>query len=311
MTPNRCENAHRSLSANGYKSDKHTDNRLVEIISPSLFQNFHIENSRTTTMLPLSSSEKFSNVPNVFFKWIGRSTNRIDGTENCGYYKSSILFYFLLINLSVIIGQEMTILYIDIAKSDQLDLLECTLLVLYIGYSSIAVIKMCALIINNELVNRLIYRLHNIYPKTVLAQRQYNANDYFTKSNRIMKIYSMLYVIMIVFFALCFSLAQTYQQYAMTGIWKLQLPFANMVWYPFDENHGIGFYFALMQQYAAAHYAVYGIVAADTLLLSFVMQVSMHFYELKNRFKSLQLECGDAGMGVLKELTVRHMQIIE
>lgn len=84
-----------------------------------------------------------------------------------------------------------------------------------------------------------------------------------------------------------------------------------MLWYPFDENHGIGFYFAFVQQYAAAYYAAFGIVAADTLLLSFVMQVSMHFQELRNRFKSLRLKRHDAGVEVMKELTVKHIQIIE
>lgn len=260
--------------------------------------------------MSLSSSEDFSNVPNSFLKWIGRSTNSIGDTSARSYYNSSILFYSLLINLIVVIGQESGILYIDIAKSEQIDLLACTLLVLCIGYSSIAVVKMVALVVNNGLVSRLIYRLCDIYPKTAKAQRIYNTIDYFTKSNRITKTYSLLYVIMIVFFALCFSLAQTYQDYAATGVWKSQLPYANMIWYPFDENVGIGFYLALVQQDAAAYFAAFGIVAADTLLLCIVMQLSMHFQELKNRFQSLRLERGTSATVVMRDLTVKHIQII-
>lgn len=265
---------------------------------------------RTFSIMSLTSSEDFSKVPNLFLKWIGRSTNNIGGTSDRSYYKNSIIFYTLLISLTVVIGQESGILYIDVAKSIQTDLLECTLLVLCIGYSSIAVVKMFALVVNNGLVSSLIYRLYDIYPKTAKTQRQYNAIDYLTKSNRITKTYSLLYVIMIVFFALCFSLAQTYQDYATTGVWKLQLPYAHMIWYPFDENHGIGFYFALVQQYVAAYFAAFGIVAADTLLLCIVMQVSMHFEELKNRFHVLRLERGDLATVVMKELTVKHIQII-
>lgn len=258
--------------------------------------------------MDLSSSEDFSNVPNSFLKWIGQSTNDNRGSDKRSFYKCSILFYLLLGNLIVVIGQESAILCIDIA--DQVDLLKCTLLVLCIGYSSIAVIKMIALVVNDNLVSCLIYRLHDIYPKTAETQRRYKAIDYSTKSNRIMRIYSVLYVVMIVFFAVCFSLAQTYQEYAKTGVWRMQLPYANMIWYPFDENHGVGFYIALMQQNLAAYYAAFGIVAADTLLLSFVMQVSMHFQELKHRFKVLRLKRENPNVDVMKELVAKHVEII-
>lgn len=149
-----------------------------------------------------SSSEDFSNVPNSFLKWIGRPTNDIGGAGNRSYYKISILFYLLLINLIVVIGQESGILCKAIARSEHVDLLECTLLVLCIGYCSIAVIKMLALAMNNGLISRLIYRLDGIYPKMLKTQQQYNAIDYLTKSNQIMKFYSVMYVVMIVFFAM-------------------------------------------------------------------------------------------------------------
>lgn len=258
----------------------------------------------------LSSSEDFSNIPNLFFKWIGRPTNRTGGAENRSFYKKSIVFYLLLANLIVVVGQESIMLYIGIAQSETADWLICTLLILCIGYCSIAVVKMVALFVNNGLVSRLIYRLEDIYPRTWASQRQYHSDEYFTRSNRIMKIYSVLYVVMLVFFALCFSLAQTYQQYVQTGVRQWQLPYAYMLWYPFDENQGVGFYLALVQQYVAAYFAVCGIVAADTLLFSMVMQISMHFQELQNRFKTLRLGRDASVMVAMKELTAKHVQII-
>lgn len=292
-----------------YKSVKLDRNGSVEIFAFNLRQTQL--NCKIGMTVQLSSSEDFSNVPNLFFKWIGRRTIDIVCSTNNTYYNSSILFYLMLINLIAVIGQESGILYIDVTKTENVDLLECTLLVLCIGYCSIAVIKMLALVINNKLASRLIYRLYDIYPNTIKAQQQHNVIDYFTKSNRIMKIYSVLYVIMIVFFALCFSFVQSYQTYATTGVWKMQLPYANMLWYPFDENNNrFVFYFALMQQYAAAYYAAFGIVAADTLLLCIVMQVSMHFQVLKNRLQALRLKRGETGVAIMNEFITKHIQII-
>lgn len=258
----------------------------------------------------LISSEDFLSVPNFFFKLCGRPTNKAGGPVHPTYYSTSMLFYVLLLALSLGVALLSIMLYMNIVIPEQTDWLLCSVTVLCLGYCLTSVTKMIALIVHNKLVTRLINRLRDMHPKTMQAQRQCNVHDYFTNTDWNMKTYSRLSVFMILFFAGVFTFLQSYQHYVETGVWEFRGPYPDMLWYPFDEEHGIGFYVALVHQYPSALFAVFAICAADTLLYCIVMQISMHFQELKNRFKDLRLERGDSGLVIVKELVAEHVQII-
>lgn len=255
-------------------------------------------------MAELISIDEFLAIPLYYMKFIGRYTY---SENNVLRFKSNWLFWFSVANTSVTIFLELVYFNINVIHGEVFDFLECVFIILCISFILISWIKITSTLFNDPLIFGSMKSLFELYPKTVQLQKDYGVFEYVTQTQRIMRVYSILSLIMITLFSIL-PVAEAIDRYNETGVWHLEYSF--LLYYPFDPYKPSVFYIIYALQLAGAYTPAIGIFACDILLLGLVMQTCMQFDALKKRFLAMKGKNKKEEMAELKNCVELHYKIM-
>lgn len=251
------------------------------------------------------SMNSFTTLPRFFFKLIGMSSVPVDGVLKI---RLNYFYHAAFWNLGLCEFGEFVNLGLIILDMDHFTFLEITYLVLCMGFILMCFAKIIAVLLQSDRMHDLFVDLQAIHPMSVQDQERFCTKKYYLESRRVMQMYACVQMFMIWCFNL-FPLAESILQFASTGSWEVDLPYP--VYYPFDPYPRILFEYLYVTQLWAAFTAATGILAVDMLLCGIVIQICMHFDELKRSLMNHK-PSGNASkdMMAVKEFIGKHTEIM-
>lgn len=220
--------------------------------------------------------KSFNSIPNVFFKTIGMKPYLKDPSDHDHNRKTTLLFYIGFVNLFLLYVGEI-IMIVKVFGNFQ-NFVEITDIAMCVGFISIAFVKVATIFSNTKRMSKLINYLEFEFPKSIDEQHKFNVKKYVHKTKRIMKSYSILFMTMIWCYNL-FALAESIIGYVRFGNWNADFPY--VIWYPFDPYEKILFEFNYLSQVWAGYVSAAATLSSDLLLCGAVIQVCMHYDNLK------------------------------
>lgn len=246
--------------------------------------------------------ENYFKIPIRFFHLAGFIANKLD-ENNSLFLQVTWIFIVLILNDISSACQEIIFLWFP---TKQFGLEEYAFQIMNITYRILAISKMLAINKYNKSIKKLLKRFQQLYPiDNSEMHEKYAVKKYFKFAYRLMAIYgiqsiaSTLSFVIFVFYAI------------LSGFYfrgKINIIFLTNLWYPFDEYNPKWFFFCFIQQFFAVHLPI-GMACIDTLLVSFIMQIGMHFNYIGKKCTQICVK-KNASISDVKNIIKYHQNIL-
>lgn len=251
------------------------------------------------------SINTFTSLPRIFFKVIG-----ILSVSNNGFlkFRTNLLYHITFWNLGTSILGELVNFTRWFMGMEHFSFLQITYLILCVGYLSMCFAKVLSLLFQSESMHNLLVDLQAIHPMTKQDQERCYTKKYYAEARRVMTLYACVQMLMIWCFNLS-PLAESLMVYWSTGRWEVDLPYP--VYYPFYAYSTGLFEFLFIIQLWAAFIGATGILAVDMFLCGIVIQICMHFDDVKRKMTEF-IPTGNfrRDMDVMKEYIAKHAEVM-
>lgn len=153
--------------------------------------------------------------------------------------------------------------------------------------------------------NEFILNLEQMFPIDRETQEKYKIAQHHQATIKILKMLTNLFFLCIFIWVVGSPTYDIVLCYIQNTRYVLDLPF--QMWFPWDMDHPVAFYFALFMQLETIYASVMIILALNTLMISIMSQITLQFDMLAQNIKELQ---PNDLQGIIK-ITLMHIRLIE
>lgn len=261
----------------------------------------------TKMKVQLISFDSFLRIPVKVGNLAGIILYYSDGPKSAYFWKT-ILFWISFFVLSEVVFFEF--MFVFKSFGNYKSFLEITALAPCMGFCILGLYKMLVIWFNRIKITEIINCLKEIYPKTVEDQEKWNVKMYSNESDTIMLWFNSLFLVVIIVFNFMAFFVSMFDLFK-TGLYRKEFPY--FLWYPYNaytDDYMI-FEITYANQAWAGFVAIIGILAADLLFCSFVIQLCMQFDFLSVQLKEYKPDKSEKDHKFIGECVRRHNLIFK
>lgn len=250
----------------------------------------------------LISFDSFTQIPIKVANLAGMVLYYTDNAKSVNFWKT-IFYWFSYFVLAEVTFSEF--MFLVTSFGNYKNFLEMTALAPCMGFCCLGLCKMLVITNNRIKITNIVNCLKDIYPKTIEEQEKWNLKVYCDDSNAIMYWFSVLNLILVIFFNFMAIFVSTFY-YIKTGVYNKELPY--FLWYPYNvyTDEFMIFEISYAIQAWAGFVAIIGVLATDLIFCAIVIQLCMQFDILASKLREFVPDKTERDYQFISECVQRH-----